>query len=62
MRCLNCDNRMRVIDSRSEDNITYRRYRCDGCGAFLYTEEKQDGKAKRKITKLVNQRKERDNG
>ena len=61
MICPKCQSKMRVLDTRHGENITYRRYRCE-CGSYLYTTETQDGKAKREITNLIRIAKEKRNG
>lgn len=60
MKCLKCGDRMYVMDSRGEDNITYRRYVCKNCGSYLYTKEQQDGRAKRIICKISNEAKKKE--
>lgn len=58
MVCPKCNHRMYVTDSRQRENVTYRRYRCNDCGSYLYTTERQDGTAKRTITKIAQENKE----
>lgn len=39
MRCIKCGGMTKVIDSRSIEEGTFRKRRCEGCGREFYTEE-----------------------
>ena len=51
MICPNCNRKLKVIESRNQGNVTFRRYACD-CGVRFYTKEQEDVKAKNKITRI----------
>lgn len=41
------------MEARTRNNITFRRYKCQTCGAYLFTKEIQDGQVKYKLSKIV---------
>ena len=51
MFCPNCNRKMQVMESKTQDNVTYRRYRCE-CGVYFHTQEKYDESARNKLTKI----------
>ena len=51
MNCVNCGNKMKVVEVKQRGNTTYRRYRCE-CGEYLYTKECKDPRTKKSLNKL----------
>lgn len=41
MRCPNCGKWMKVVNSKSDGKVRYRKRKCDWCGTSICTEEKQ---------------------
>ena len=42
MICTKCNCKTKVADSYTDDNFTYRRYKCPKCGKQMYTTEAED--------------------
>lgn len=60
MICPNCNRKLRVMESRNQGNVTFRRYVCE-CGVRLYTKEQEDKDARNKLTRIRADKKYVDN-
>lgn len=53
MECKKCGEKMKVMKTASENNRTYRAYKCKGCGEYLYSEERCEDSAKGILSKIM---------
>ena len=60
MICPNCNRKMKVVESRNQGNVVFRRYACE-CGARLYSKEQEDDNARNRITRIRAEKKYVDN-
>lgn len=56
MNCVKCGAKMKVMKTISQNNRTYRAYKCKDCMEYLYSEEKFTSGAKSELSKVCYER------